>query len=1716
MKNLRDLKWKVKKIDFLKNPKEIQKNTEPQSILGKLFSIRSVSDSSKFKSVLSQSIFKTFSASIIPDSLKLKNIIQKITSFDFSNWSFLYPKVHLKQSIQRLWFGAGVHFVSVLTILFLLMQTFAPILGPQKTEALNKVNNWAFATDATSWTSGNGASATDVCGSNTSKTETASSFESFGFDGTVGNPSGSFRARLNTATNATNRRGKITQTVTVPGSGTVQAKGRFDYYANAAGTQWNGTANTSWVRLDLYNSVDTTFVANLGCTSFNSNQPWTTTSFIGASLTGGATYTIRATFRARNPNTYGIIDLHIDNIILNFAPTGLAASAPAGTTNAQLNWTASTAGTGAPGLHATTPYKVYRNTSSPVTTGNFLANATTNSYTDTTTTGNTTYYYAVSDVDTNSVESPLSNEVSILTRPGTPGTPTFSNIAATSLRVNWTAPTGGAANYKVERAPDVSGAPGTFAEIASGVTALFYDDSGLSPNTSYWYRVRGTNSTGDGPYSSNAVVDKTAPVVSATGANPESWHTSNQTITLTATDTGGSGLSVARYSWNVALPADCLSGGSTYVDGNTIPFNTEGTHTLYLCGRDNDGNVGTFSDFYNLDKTAPTDPGTPTANATSPTNQTSVTWSWSAATDAVSGVYKYLYKLTRTIGATVNYWTGSVWTNTETWVDHLNLGDLSESFTGLVDTTYRFFVKAQDYAGNESSTVFSTELLVDTANPTIVNNQSGDDTWRNTNSGTYDVDFADTGGSQLSYFQTRVTTATGGGGSLIQDWTTVVSGINSNSYTANWALAASTFSAMQEGTNYVSVRVFDNATNSASANDVFYVKKDTISPVGEAIGGDTGIQIKGGAAETPITSVILTLNASDATSGVYQMMISNDGVFDTETWESYSTTKAWVLTAVDGVKTVYVKFRDNTLNESGAYSDNILLNSGSLNPTGSVLTENNAVYTTSQNVTLNLSAASNHPGFALTQMMISNYSNFNDVTWEPFSATKAVVLLSGDGIKTVYAKFRDSNGHESPTYNDTIILDTAAPTANTPTTTSSTNNIQPIWGWVASVDTNGVKQYHLTLKNSLGSILCTDTVTSTSWQVPFGCILLEGTYYLELRAEDNPGNTSAAATGSVIIDLTNPTDPGTPTATSPTNGQTPTWSWTASTDANGISGYYIKLGTTSGGSEVTSETSIGDVTSYIPGSNLFQGTYYLSVKARDNASRFSNYVTSRGLVLDLTAPTFSATYNPTLSVKAGNLTINITSSEALAAKPTVAVTQFGSSIFIIDSSNVSGSGTSWQATYTIVSGFDGLAEVDISGYDVAGNLGSAITSGDTFLVDTTAPVAPTVVSPTQNQIFTSDTITVTGDTEVGITAIVTVTVGGTEYTTTSGIDGSFTIPGVVLSSANLGYNTLYITARDLAGNTSLVTTRLVKLNAEPVVTVVSPNGGEKWTGTNIINWQATDGNNDILNYTLQYSPNNGAVWFPLASNVFTTTYSLNTATLADGANYKIKIFAFDGTALVADESNTVFAINDNLAVISLNSITMPTNNRTPGFTGTASSTSHNIVSVQFSIDGALWCNASPADGSFNSKTENYNFTARIGCSLALPDGNYLARTRFVDALGFYSSNTATFNFTIDTVAPGVPSVASHTSGQMIRGFSGTSVTISGNAEANSNITLTVGGTNYFGVTNAFGVYSIAGVILSHGSNSIQVRATDAAGNVSTPITPNLILNSLPSVALVSP
>ena len=101
---------------------------------------------------------------------------------------------------------------------------------------------------------------------------------------------------------------------------------------------------------------------------------------------------------------------------------------------------------------------------------------------------------------------------------------------------------------------------------------------------------------------------------------------------------------------------------------------------------------------------------------------------------------------------------------------------------------------------------------------------------------------------------------------------------------------------------YWSVDAFGN--EESPHNTLTQIKLDTTAPTGS-------VQINNGAVYTNSTTVTLALTSADVLSGVYQVRLSNDGIWDTDPWETPSPTKNWTLTFGDGERTVYYQVKDN-------------------------------------------------------------------------------------------------------------------------------------------------------------------------------------------------------------------------------------------------------------------------------------------------------------------------------------------------------------------------------------------------------------------------------------------------------------------------------------------------------------------------------------------------------------------------------------------------------------------------------------------------------------------------------------------------------------------------------------------------------------------------------------------------------------------------------------
>lgn len=103
----------------------------------------------------------------------------------------------------------------------------------------------------------------------------------------------------------------------------------------------------------------------------------------------------------------------------------------------------------------------------------------------------------------------------------------------------------------------------------------------------------------------------------------------------------------------------------------------------------------------------------------------------------------------------------------------------------------------------------------------------------------------------------------------------------------------------------------------------FNLTLDTLAPSG------LSLSINGGAQYSTSFSVTLSIDISDNSSIGYQMKIWGIKGVETEdaaSWETFSKSKTVELTSGDGLKTVYVKVRDDVYNETSAVSSSITVN----------------------------------------------------------------------------------------------------------------------------------------------------------------------------------------------------------------------------------------------------------------------------------------------------------------------------------------------------------------------------------------------------------------------------------------------------------------------------------------------------------------------------------------------------------------------------------------------------------------------------------------------------------------------------------------------------------------------------------------------------------------------------------------------------------------------
>jgi hypothetical protein len=110
------------------------------------------------------------------------------------------------------------------------------------------------------------------------------------------------------------------------------------------------------------------------------------------------------------------------------------------------------------------------------------------------------------------------------------------------------------------------------------------------------------------------------------------------------------------------------------------------------------------------------------------------------------------------------------------------------------------------------------------------------------------------------------------------------------------------------------------------------------------------------------------------------------------------------------------------------------------------------------------------------------------------------------------------------------------------------------------------------------------------------------------------------------------------------------------------------------------------------------------------------------------------------------------------------------------------------------------------------------------------------------------------------------------------------------------------------GQTTLLSTE-VSANA-PQVTLVSPNGGERWPahGEATIAWEGSDADGDPLRYTVQYSTDAGQTWSAIAVNLAEQSVTLDLGSLAGSEEALVRVVASDGVNTARDDSDEMFSV----------------------------------------------------------------------------------------------------------------------------------------------------------------------------------------------------------------
>ncbi len=314
----------------------------------------------------------------------------------------------------------------------------------------------------------------------------------------------------------------------------------------------------------------------------------------------------------------------------------------------------------------------------------------------------TTYYYRVRGVTSSGATSVNSNFIAASTIPDVPEASQGSSITATGFTASWSS-VNGAASYQLD--VSTSDTFSSFVGIYNNLTVYTTNPiiTGLSPNTTYWYRVRAVNSDGGTSISSLRVATKTAPsapvINNATAITATSFTINWQSV---------SGATSYRLDVSTSSIFSSFVGSYNNFSVATTSQNVVGLapNTIYYYRVRAVTSTGlTSANSIMASTTTLTAPPAPVVLPATAITTTSFTARWNTVSDAVS------YRLDVSTNSAFSSFVG-VHNNLTVSVTSLNVTGLS------ANVMYYYRVRAINSAGTSS---VNSETISVVANPAVPN-----------------------------------------------------------------------------------------------------------------------------------------------------------------------------------------------------------------------------------------------------------------------------------------------------------------------------------------------------------------------------------------------------------------------------------------------------------------------------------------------------------------------------------------------------------------------------------------------------------------------------------------------------------------------------------------------------------------------------------------------------------------------------------------------------------------------------------------------------------------------------------------------------------------------------------------------------------------------------------------------------------------------------------